>query len=190
MEDDDWSPSVPKTKRRRVSPGSESADDGTFVLDDFFPHVINRITSRIRTDFESKAKRFGIVIERWRVMVCLYTRGPQRITTLAELTSIELPTMSYLLKRMARDRLVTREAASGDGRITVVDLTKHGRALTARFLPKVRRYEEIAFQGLRPSEVRTLKDQLKTILRTFDELNQPQRRSIKRAARVGAGRRN
>lgn len=176
---------MPKTKRKRVSSRIESADDVTFVLDDFFPHIINRITSRIRTDFESKAKRFGIVIERWRVMVCLYTRGPQRITTLAELTSIELPTMSYLLKRMARDKLITRETANGDGRITVVDLTRHGHTMTERFLPKVRRYEEIAFQGLRPSEVRALKDQLKAILRTFDELHQQHRRPIKRAARAG-----
>jgi DNA-binding MarR family transcriptional regulator len=164
-------------------------DDVTFVLDDFFPHIINRITSRIRTDFESKAKHFGIVIERWRVMVCLYTRGPQRITTLAELTSIELPTMSYLLQRMARDKLIARESADGDGRSTVVDLTKHGRAMTARFLPKVRRYEEIAFQGLRPSEVRTLKEQLKAILRIFDELHEQRHRPTERAARAGAVRR-
>jgi DNA-binding MarR family transcriptional regulator len=177
---------VPKTKRKRLGPPNEIAHDVTFVLDDFFPHIINRITSRIRADFESKAKRFGIVIERWRVMVCLYTRGPQRITTLAELTSIELPTMSYLLKRMARDKLIARQSASGDGRITVVDLTRHGRAMTERFLPKVRRYEEIAFQGLRPSEVRTLKDQLKAVLRTFDELHQQGHGPVKRAVRVRA----
>jgi len=180
---------VQKRKRKRASSRIEGANDVTFVLDDFFPHIINRITSRIRVDFESKAKRFGIVIERWRVMVCLYTRGPQRITTLAELTSIELPTMSYLLKRMARDKLIARQSASGDGRITVVDLTRHGRAMTKRFLPKVRRYEEIAFQGLRPSEVRTLKDQLKAVLRTFDELHQQDHGPVKRAARVRAGSR-
>jgi MarR family transcriptional regulator, transcriptional regulator for hemolysin len=182
-------PLVLKTKLKRVSPRSESADDVAFVLDDFFPHIINRITSRIRTDFEAKAKRFGIVIERWRVMVCLYTRGPQPITTLAELTSIELPTMSYLLQRMARDKFITREAADGDGRITLINLTKHGRAMTARFLPKVQRYEEIAFQGLRPSEVRTLKDQLKAVLRTFDELHHSHRQPVKRAPRAAANRR-
>jgi DNA-binding MarR family transcriptional regulator len=189
MEDDGGRPLVPKTKRKRLGPRNESAHDATFVLDDFFPHIINRITSRIRTDFESQAKHLGIVIERWRVMVCLYTRGPQRITTLAELTSIELPTMSYLLQRMARDKLVTRESANGDGRITVVDLTRHGRAMTARFLPKAQRYEEIAFQGMRPSEVRTLKDQLKAILRIFDELHEQHHRPIKRGARAGAARR-
>ncbi|MBV9236921.1 MAG: MarR family transcriptional regulator [Xanthobacteraceae bacterium] len=180
---------MPKTKRKRASPRIEGADDVAFVLDDFFPHIINRITSRIRTDFEAEAKRYGIVIERWRVMVCLYTRGPQRITTLAELTSIELPTMSYLLQRMARDKLITREIASGDGRITVINLTKHGLAVTEQILPKVRRYEEIAFQGLRPSEVRTLKDQLKAVLRIFDELHRSHRQPTKRAARAGAARR-
>jgi DNA-binding MarR family transcriptional regulator len=190
MEDHGGESLVLKTKRKRVSSRIESADDAAFVLDDFFPHIINRITSRIRTDFESKAKRFGIVIERWRVMVCLYTRGPQRITTLAKLTSIELPTMSYLLKRMAHDRLITREAATGDGRITVVDLTKHGRAMTEQFLPKVRRYEEIAFQGLRPSEIRTLKNQLKAVLRTFDELHQQQSQPVKRSSSPGLSRRS
>jgi DNA-binding MarR family transcriptional regulator len=180
---------VPKRKRNRVSPRNESADDVAFVLDDFFPHIINRITSRIRTDFEAEAKRYGIVIERWRVMVCLYTRGPQRITTLAELTSIELPTMSYLLQRMAGDKLITRETADGDGRITVVNLTTHGRAVTERFLPKARRYEEIAFQDLRPSEIRTLKDQLKAVLRIFDDLHRSHRQQSKRTARAGAARR-
>jgi DNA-binding MarR family transcriptional regulator len=156
-------------------------------LDDFFPHIINRITSRIRIDFESKVKRHGIAVEQWRVLVCLLTRGAQRITTLAELTSIELPTMSYLLKRMARDKLVTRETAHGDARITVVSLTKHGRAMTLRLLPMVRQYEEIAFEGLQPSQIRVLKDQLRAILRIFDGLHQQRPRSIKQATRAGAG---
>ncbi len=160
-----------KARRRPPNPRNEDAGGAAFVLDDFFPHIINRITSRVRIDFESKAKRYGIAVEQWRVLVCLFTRGPQRITTLAELTSIELPTMSYLLKRMARDKLIARESARVDGRITVVSLTQHGRAMTLRFLPMVRQYEEIAFQGLKPSQIRTLKDQLKAILRIFDLLH-------------------
>jgi DNA-binding MarR family transcriptional regulator len=178
---------VRSAKRKRVNPRSETADDIDFVLDDFFPHIINRITSRIRIDFESKTKRHGIAVEQWRVLVCLFTRGPQRITTLAELTSIELPTMSYLLKRMARDKFVTRESAHGDARITVVNLTRHGRAMTLRFLPMVRQYEQVAFQGLRPSQVRVLKDQLKAILRIFDGLHQQRQHAIKGPARAGAG---
>ena len=170
--------------RKRVSARSENADDDAFALDDFFPHIINRITSRIRIDFESKTKRHGIAVEQWRVLVCLFTRGPQRITTLAELTTIELPTMSYLLKRMARDKLITRETANVDGRITVVSLTKHGRAMTLRFLPMARRLEEIAFQGLRPSQIRMLKDQLKAILRIFDQLHQERQPAIKRTAKA------
>jgi DNA-binding MarR family transcriptional regulator len=176
---------VRNAKRKRVGPRSENAGVG-FVLDDFFPHIINRLTSRIRIDFESKTKRYGIAVEQWRVLVCLFTRGPQRITTLAELTSIELPTMSYLLKRMARDKLITRESAHVDGRITVVCLTRYGRAMTLRFLPMVRQYEELAFQGLRPSQIRMLKDQLKAILRIFDLMHQQRQQSIKQAARARA----
>jgi hypothetical protein len=62
--------------------------------------------------------------------------------------------------------------------------------MTARFLPKAQRYEEIAFQGLRPSEVRTLKDQLKAILRIFDELHEQHHRPIKRSSSPGLSRRS
>ena len=153
---------------RNGRPRKKEANTAVFVLDDFFPHIINRITSRIRADFESKTKSYGIAIEQWRVLVCLFSRGPQRITTLAELTSIELPTMSYLLKRMARDKLVARKSADGDGRITLVSLTGRGRAIASQFIPIVRQYETTAFRDLSPSQIRLLKDQLKGILRIFD----------------------
>ena len=173
------------TKRTRISPRGESTGSDIFVLDDFFPHIINRITSRVRTDFESKTKRYGIAVEQWRVLVCLFARGPQQITRLAELTSIELPTMSYLLKRMEGDKFITREPANVDGRITIVGLTKRGRAITQRLLPMVRQYEEIAFQGLSPSQIRMLKERLKAILRIFDQLHEQRQRPAKRGARAG-----
>ena len=173
------------TKRKRASTRSESADGDIFVLDDFFPHIINRVTSRIRADFESKTKRYGIAVEQWRVLVCLFARGPQQITRLAELTSIELPTMSYLLKRMEGDKFITRGPANVDGRITIVSLTKYGRTITERLLPMVRKYEEIAFQGLSPPQIRTLKDQLKEILRIFDRVQQQRARPAKRGAKAG-----
>jgi DNA-binding MarR family transcriptional regulator len=144
-----------------------------FALDDFFPHIINRITSRIRNDFEPKTKPLGIAIEQWRVLICLLTKGPQRITRLAELTSIELPTMSYLLKRMERDRFVARQSDQEDARITRVSLTGHGRSMVLRLLPMVRRYEEIAFRGFTTAQIRMIKTHLKTILRNVEEIDLP-----------------
>jgi DNA-binding MarR family transcriptional regulator len=85
---------------------------------------------------------------------------------------------------MTRDKFITRESADVDGRITVVSLTKYGHTMTERLLPMVRQYEEIAFQGLLPSQIRTLKMQLKAILRTVDRLHQQRQRSLKRATKA------
>jgi DNA-binding MarR family transcriptional regulator len=148
--------------------GRAQADLADFQLDNFFPHLINRATGIIRADFESRAKPFGINIEKWRVLVSLLTRGPQKITTLARLTTIEVPTMSYLLKRMIRAGLIVRNGHHDDGRVAIIDLTKNGRALALRILPIVRQYEMIAFAGFTAAQIRTLKAQLRTILHNLE----------------------
>lgn len=148
--------------------GRARADLADFQLDNFFPHLINRATGIIRADFECRAKPFGINIEKWRVLVSLLTRGPQNVTTLAKLTTIEVPTMSYLLKRMIRAGLIVRNGHHDDGRVAIIDLSKNGRALALRILPIVRRYEMIAFAGFTAAEIRTLKAQLRTILHNLE----------------------
>jgi DNA-binding MarR family transcriptional regulator len=172
-----------KRSNGRQSPATRAgrrarADLADFRLDNFFPHLINRATGIIRADFESRAKPFGINIEKWRVLVSLLTRGPQNITTLARLTTIEVPTMSYLLKRMIRAGLIVRNGHHDDGRVAIIDLTKNGRALALRILPIVRRYEMIAFAGFTAAEIRTLKAQLRTILHNLESGG---RAAVKRA---------
>jgi MarR family transcriptional regulator, organic hydroperoxide resistance regulator len=141
-----------------------------FHFEDFFPHLINRATGKIRADFESRSKRLGISIEKWRVLICLLTQGPQNITNLASSTTIEVPTMSFLLKRMVRERLVTRDRHDNDGRVTVISLTSRGRAITLKLHPIVRRYEQVAFRGFSAREVAILKDQLRAIIRNLENL--------------------
>jgi DNA-binding MarR family transcriptional regulator len=185
-----------KTNNRRRGPATRGArrtqaDLADFALDNFFPHLINRATGIIRTDFESQAKPFGINIEKWRVLVSLLTRGPQNITTLARLTTIEVPTMSYLLKRMIRSGLIVRNGHHDDGRVAIIDLTKNGRALALRILPIVRQYEMIAFAGFTVAQVRTLKAQLRTILHNLESGGRSaavKRASARRPAKSSASR--
>src|ERR1700722_19227556 len=54
------------------------------------------------------------------------SRGPQRITTLAELEGLAQPTMTSVVKQLEQRGLVRRERQSDDGRVVLVKLTDAG----------------------------------------------------------------
>lgn len=51
---------APSEKAKLTKPRAVLAP---FAIDDFFPHLINKVTMRIAADFHAKAKRFGVTIE-------------------------------------------------------------------------------------------------------------------------------
>jgi DNA-binding MarR family transcriptional regulator len=53
--------------------------------------------------------------------------GPQRITALAELDGLAQPTVTLMVKRLARAGLVGRQQSPADGRVVLVSLTAEGR---------------------------------------------------------------
>ena len=56
------------------------------------------------------------------------TRGPRRITELAELEGHAQPTMTLLVKRLEERGWVARERDAADGRVVLVSLTDAGAA--------------------------------------------------------------
>jgi DNA-binding MarR family transcriptional regulator len=54
------------------------------------------------------------------------SRGPRRITALAELERLKQPTMTLLVQRLEQQGLVSRERHADDGRVVLVNLTQAG----------------------------------------------------------------
>jgi DNA-binding MarR family transcriptional regulator len=54
------------------------------------------------------------------------SRGPRRITELAQLERLKQPTMTLLVQRLEQQGLVSRERHPGDGRVVLVTLTEAG----------------------------------------------------------------
>lgn len=142
------------------------------VLDDFFPHLVNMVTQRIAADFQAKARRHGVTIEKWRVLSALLAHGPQAISALSRKTSIELSTLSKLLRRMEAENFVSRARSSADGRLVTIGLTRRGRAVATAVLPLARRYEEIALRTFDPQAAARLKAELRTIYRNLENVEE------------------
>jgi DNA-binding MarR family transcriptional regulator len=96
-------------------------------------------------------------------MAVLASNGSQRQIDLADLTSIDSSTLSRMVTRLVRMRLVTRTRSAKSNREVAVELSPKGKALVAELIPIARDYEAIAIAGLSPEELDVLKRCLRQI---------------------------
>src|SRR5579859_2660374 len=98
-----------------------------FDLGQYLPYLINRAGVRLAVNFAHELKPHGLGVQEWRVLAALAAHGAQRLSDLAALTSIDLSTLSRLVGRMVRTKLVARTRMNGDRREVRVNLTTKGR---------------------------------------------------------------
>ena len=133
-------------------------------LGDYLPYLANRVGNIIADQFGASAlSPHGISIAMWRVMAVLAANGSQRQIDLADLTSIDSSTLSRMVTRLVRMRLVTRTRSTKSNREVAVELSAKGKALVAELIPIARDYEAIAIAGLSREELDVLKSCLRRI---------------------------
>lgn len=167
------------------------------ILQDFLPYLLNRAGLRIGVMFSRDIEDYDVTLPMWRVLLELWHHGDHRLGELSERTSIDLSTLSRLLVAMQRKKLIVRRRSGLDGRALSVTLTQRGLELAESIAPYAIRYEDIAMKGLSDSDVRKLKDLLKSVyqnLETADrevlrQQNSERPRAKPRAAKAPAKRR-
>jgi DNA-binding MarR family transcriptional regulator len=108
-------------------------------------------------------------IDAWRVMAVLANQGKQRQIDLADMTSIEVSTLSRLITRMVRMGLVTRRRSENSNREVVVDLAAKGRGLVNRIIPLAHRLETSAGAGIPASDMAVVKRVLRRMFENMAE---------------------
>ena len=105
-------------------------------LADFFPYLINRVGFALVARFTGDAlDRHHLSIAMWRVLAALSNNGQQRQIDLADMTSIDVSTLSRLVTRLVRMGLVTRTRSRTNNREVLVALSAKGRVLVDRLIP-------------------------------------------------------
>ncbi len=133
-------------------------------LGDYLPYLVNRVGTVIADQFGAEALApHGVSIAMWRVMAVLASAGRQRQIDLADLTSIDASTLSRLVTRLVRLRIVTRTRSVSSNREVVVKLSAKGDALVGRLIPIARDYENRAIAGLPAQELAVLKRCLRRV---------------------------
>jgi MarR family transcriptional regulator, organic hydroperoxide resistance regulator len=150
--------------RRRVAFARDEVVKATLDLDNYLPYLVNRVGNIIAEQFGAEALApYRLSIAMWRVMAVLASRGGQRQIDLADLTSIDVSTLSRLVTRLVAMGVVSRTRSANSTREVVVKLTAKGKAQVARLVPIARDYEAVAITGVRPEELAILKNSLRRV---------------------------
>jgi DNA-binding MarR family transcriptional regulator len=99
----------------------------------------------------------GLTIPMWRIIAILYQKGEQRQVDIARLASIDESTMSRTIVALVRKAIVSKRRSKTSNREVSVSLTRRGRAIVDRHIPKVLEHEALITRGLSEGDVHRLR---------------------------------
>lgn len=142
-----------------------------FRLTDALPYLLNRAGVRMGETFTKAVEPYGISLSMYRVLAALRERGDRALGDLAEVTSIEVSTLSRLVGAMVGKGLVSRRRMDQNSRTVEINLTASGRDLVERLVPIAMHIERIGLEGVDASEIVGLKTSLARIHDNLDRLD-------------------
>ncbi len=155
-------------KQLMPEPGGPELETGDGWLAEFLPYQLYRVTNRLNMRLQNRLRAIGISASQWRVLSVLRSHGTLTIGRIAEHALMEQPTVSRVVDQLELDGLVVRRIADADSRRIEVRLTAKGVAAFVDILPFAMRHQKLAFEGLSPGEILTLRELLARIERNID----------------------
>jgi len=157
--------STGKTKPLAVVPRGRAVEARS--AQEAIPYLLRQVAERLGRSLNEALKPFDQSPSVYRVLIALTRRDPARITELAELTLLELSTLSRTVDRMEADGLVKRAAGNDDARTVLVSITPAGRAFLEQILPAVSAQYDWSIHDVRPADLEVVRSVLKAMLRNL-----------------------
>ncbi len=149
--------SLRKAAGKRKGPRAVQA----LALGDYLPYLVTRISTKLLKNATPSFSSHGLTVPQWRLLVALWEHENLRPVDIADITSIERPTLSRLLESMRRAGYLRRKRVQADNRSVEISSTEAGRNIVVKTLPWALEVENQALKGMRKSDVRALRRMLK-----------------------------
>ncbi|MBB4079927.1 DNA-binding MarR family transcriptional regulator [Lewinella aquimaris] len=133
--------------------------------------VLDRTTRLLKQHYLRAFKDEGIEIstEQWVLLDRLYTDGDASQTDLANGTFKDAPTVSRIIDKLAKKKLVERRRFPNDRRRYQVVITEAGRNIHERIMPYVKDLRRQTWEGLTEADYERLQELLRHIRGNFGE---------------------
>lgn len=132
------------------------------VTHDTVPFLIARVATLMNA-WHADFRKLGLSVLSVRVMAVLSLNGGATVGELAAATSIDQSTLSHILRRLQRAKLVEKTRQHHDNRSVLITTTAKGRALARKCHETSIKHDRVLTRKLSASEVRALKAALQQI---------------------------
>lgn len=136
-----------KTINNQAHPEPADSSRGRIDLDRFLPYLVDRVAESNNRSHAYMLAPLELSREMFRVLTTIEVYGPQNLTDLAMHTSINPSTLSRLIGRMERRKLVRRSRVPG-GQTVKIEVLPLGRKKNALVTALGRQFEEWLEQHL------------------------------------------
>lgn len=147
-------------------------DESAFLLQDFWPYLLNRAAETTSLEFQEHYKRkYGMLRTEWRVVFHLGRYGSLTAKDICQRAGIHKTKVSRAVSALERRRFVTRSPLEADRRHEVLTLTKAGEAAFADLVAEAERYSTRLMEPFSAAEAETFQRMLRELARMPESNN-------------------
>lgn len=128
---------------------------------------INHASRLLMRRFDKGLRPLGFSMAYLHVATTIQEHGPLQQKELLRFVHVEQPTMAALLKRMERDRLITRKPDPKDSRAQLIALTARARSLVEEAKGAMKQVVEEALLGISKADQSRLAEMLQLVVRNL-----------------------
>jgi len=127
-------------------------NEKTIAFTQSLPMLLNRSLDVIMPPYRDLFQEFGVTEQQWRVLRVLWEQKHLTATQISSLTLLPSPSLVGILDRLEKKDLVKRLRSSTDRRQVHITITKLGKELQSKVMPKVKKIQDQIKQKLSKTE--------------------------------------
>ncbi|MBO1264891.1 MarR family transcriptional regulator [Proteiniclasticum sp. SCR006] len=125
--------------------------------------VLTRALDSVRKSIEKEIRSYGLNPTEFAVLELLYNRGEQTVQKIGEKVLIASSSITYVVDKLEKKKLILRTPNPEDRRITQVSITEEGKAMMDDIFPGHVKAVQRILEGLDTWEKEEMITQLKKL---------------------------
>lgn len=134
-----------------------------FQLADSPLYLIVRSANRYSMDMEDGLRAIDMDLPSWRALVVLHEASPRSVGEIAKISATRLSTMTRVIQRLEKQKLVKLARRDSDARVTEVEITPQGETAAQRGRAVASDIYSRVFQDFPAQDITTLNQLMRRI---------------------------
>ncbi|MDZ7643205.1 MAG: MarR family winged helix-turn-helix transcriptional regulator [Woeseiaceae bacterium] len=152
----------------------QSEPQRELLLERFLPYRLAILSHSVSNSIATVyAKRFGLTIPEWRVIVILGRYPGLSAVEVAERTLMDKVAVSRAVTKLIKNGRIDRQFADADRRRSILNLSDKGLQVLEEIAPLALGIEDMLLDGLSKDEIRTLNTVIDRLLEKAEYIGAP-----------------